>query len=314
MTNEGETYQPLIEEGVTWETDRMGTPGKLTFKVLADGIVNFQEGNNVVFSVDDTMIFNGFVFTKKRDKNQIITVTAYDQLRYLKNKDTMVYRNKKASEVIQKLAADFVLQAGDIEDTGFVIPVRVEENTTLMDVIQTALHLTTQHSGNVYVLYDDIGKITLRNIESMKLNVVIGEGSAENFNYSSSIDKDTYNRIKLSQKNEEKGRTEIFIVEDKVKQNEWGLLQYYEEIDSDENGIVKVEALNKLHNQKRRSLSIQHAIGDIRVRGGSSVIIHLPKLGDISLQNYMLVDKVKHTFKDSQHVMDLTLRGGLIRG
>ena len=49
------------------------------------------------------------MFRKKRDKEQIITTTAYDQLRYLKNKDTRVYVNKRADEVVRSIASDFQL-------------------------------------------------------------------------------------------------------------------------------------------------------------------------------------------------------------
>jgi hypothetical protein len=33
-------------------------------------------------------------------------------------------------------------------------------------------------------------------------------------------------------------------------------------------------------------------------------------LGDMKVSNFMLVEKVKHTFKLDEHFMDLTLRGG----
>ena len=64
-----------------------------------------------------------------------------------------------------------------------------------------------------------------------------------------------------------------------------------------------------LYNRKTRKLQIKNALGDIRVRGGSSVIVQLD-LGDLKVQNFMIVEKVKHTFKNGEHFMDLTLIGG----
>ena len=32
---------------------------------------------------------------------------------------------------------------------------------------------------------------------------------------------------------------------------------------------------------------------------------------DIKLKKWMTIEKAKHTFKDNEHFMDLTLRGGL---
>ena len=86
-------YIPVIEEGVEWTTERKNAPGKLTFKVLKDNILDFSEGSKVTMQENGDNIFFGFVFKQQRDKGQMITVTAYDQLRYLKNKDTIVYEN-----------------------------------------------------------------------------------------------------------------------------------------------------------------------------------------------------------------------------
>lgn len=283
--------------------------GKLTFKVLQDNLLNFTEGNAVRFKYKENNTFYGFAFTKKRNKNSLITVTAYDQLRYFKNKDTYVYKNKTADEIVQMLANDFLLNIGILEQTGYKIASRSESNKTLFDISQTAIDLTTQNTNEMFVLYDDFGKICLKNIERMKVGLVIDEETGENFDYSSSIDNDTYNQIKLTYDNKKTGKREVYIAKDTSHINEWGVLQYYDKIDENVNGRAKVDALLKLYNQKTRKLQIKNAIGDIRVRGGSLIIVKM-NLGDIKLQNFMLVEKVKHTFKNNEHFMDLTLRGG----
>jgi hypothetical protein len=309
IQNGDKLYEPVVEEGIEWETERKGVPGKLTFNVLADSVIDFTEGNAVRMAVDGTNIFYGFVFTKKRDKDGIITVTAYDQLRYLKNKDTYVYQNKSAADIIKLLAADFKLQVGEIEDTVYIIEQRVEDNKTLFDIIQTALDLTLQNKKKMYVLYDDFGKLTLKDIESMKLNLLIDSDTAENFNYTSSIDSNTYNKIKLSFENKDEGKRDIYIAQDSTKMNEWGVLQFYDTIDENCNGKAKVDALLQLYNKKTRNLTIDNAFGDVRVRAGNSIVIKLD-LGDVKVSNYMLVEKVKHVFKNKEHMMNLTLRGG----
>ena len=165
-------FLPAVEEGIEWTTERRSTPGKLTFRVIKDDILDFSEGSEVRLQVDGKFIFFGFVFTQSRDKEGIISVTAYDQLRYLKNKDTYVYKNKKASEVIQMIAADFNLRLGTIEDTKYSIPSRVEDNTTLYDIIENALDLTLTNNKEMYIMYDEEGKITLKNLESMKVKMI----------------------------------------------------------------------------------------------------------------------------------------------
>lgn len=307
-------YQPAVQEGIEWSTERKSTPGKLVFKVLKDDMLDFSEGCPVRLKVDDDNVFFGFVFKQQRTKEQIITVTAYDQLRYLKNKDTQVYEGKTAAQFIEMIAADYALNVGTLEDTGFVIESRVEENTSLFEMISNALDLTLTNTGEMYVLFDDFGKLTLKGLPSMYVGVpgaylMIDEETGENFDYTSSIDDNTYNKIKLTYDNEDSGYRDVYIAQDFSNINKWGILQYFDTLQKGENGQVKADALLKLYNKKTRSLKITNAPGDNRVRAGSMVIINLD-LGDMKLKNWMLVEKCAHTYKEGEHWMDLTLRGG----
>lgn len=307
-------YLPVVEENIEWSTERRSAPGKLTFRIVKDESIDFQEGAAVRLKVDGTPVFFGFVFTKKRDREQIIEVTAYDQLRYLRNKDTYVYENMTASQFIQLLAADFSLRTGTLEDTGFVIASRVEDNISLLDMIENALDLTLQNTKEMFVLYDDFGKLTLKNISSMRVGeqgryLMLDEETGENFEYTSSIDGDTYNKVKLTYENEDTGKREVYIAQDSSHMNQWGILQYFDTLQKGENGKAKADALLKLYNSKTKRLKMNNVKGDIRVRAGCLVVVKL-NLGDMSVKNFMLVETVKHTFKLDEHVMDLTLRGG----
>lgn len=309
IQHKSKVFSPVVKEGITWSTERKGCPGQLSFKVIKDDILDITEGDAVSLKVDGTKIFYGFIFKMKREKEQIISVTAYDQLRYLKNKDTYVYENKTAGEVIKMIAADFQMQTGFIEDTGFKIASRVEENTSLFDMIQNALDLTLQNQKYMYVMYDDFGKLTLKGLDSMRLNLLIDDKTGENFDYASSIDDKTYNRIKLTYDNDKTGTREVYIAQDSNNMNTWGVLQYFGTLQKGENGKAKADALLDLYNSKTRNLSIKNAFGDVRVRAGSMVVVMLD-LGDVKVNSYMLVEKCKHEFKANEHFMTLTLRGG----
>ncbi|MTI56162.1 XkdQ/YqbQ family protein [Geosporobacter ferrireducens] len=315
IQNGDKIYAPILEGSIQWDTSRRGSPGKLTFSVVKDEVINFQEGNPVIFKVDGVNIFYGFVFAKARDKDQLINVTAYDQIRYLKNKDTFRYDNKKANELINKIAADFHLQVGSLADTGYVIARRIEDNQTLMDIIYTALDLTVINTGKLYVLYDDFGKLTLRDVETMKVPIIVGDETAEDFSYQTDIDTDTYNRIKLIQEDKEKEISRSFVLEDKSTINQWGVLQYYEVVDEELNlAQIKAQADNllKVKNRKNRSLELKNCMGDIRVRSGSSVMVALKDVGDVSIQQYLLVEKCSHVFSNSEHWMTLEVRGNVV--
>lgn len=289
--------------------ERKGTPGKLEFTVVKGPGLNFAEGDPVKLTVNGTAMFYGFVFKKKRDKGGTIDVLAYDQLRYLKNKDTITEEGLKASDLLKRIATDFRLNLGTVEDTGYTLETIVEENQTLFDMIQNALDETLMNTKQLYVLYDDAGKLTLKNINTMKLNLLIDEETGENFSYESSIDEQTYNKIKLAYNNEKTGKRELFIAQDGAKMNQWGVLQYFEEVQTKTGASAKADALLKLYDQKTRKLTIQNAFGDVRVRAGSAVAVAL-NLGDIVTNNYMVVNKVTHTFKGDEHMMALDLIGG----
>lgn len=241
--------------------------------------------------------------------DQVITITVYDQLYYLKNKDTYVYSNKTAAAVIRMIAEDFQLNVGALADTGYTIASRVEDSKTLFDIIQTALDETLKATSQMYVLYDDVGKLTLKNIGDMKLGLLVDNETAGDFDYKTSIASQTYDKVKLSYENKDTGKREIFIAQDGSSINQWGVLQYYEKIDSTANAKAMADALLSLYNTKTRTLKLKDVLGDVRVRAGTMLVVMLG-LGDMNLSSYLMVEQVKHTFSNEQHVMDLNMRGG----
>lgn len=304
-------YIPPVEEEIEWTTERKGTPGKLSFKVLKDEVLEISEGSVVQLRENGNGLFFGFVFKQQRSKEPIITVTAYDQLRYLKNKDTFVYENKTADQFIWMLASDYSLNVGILEDTGYRIASRVEEDTSLFDMIQSALDLTLTNTGNLFVLFDEFGKLTLKSLASMRVGtpdayLMVDEETSESFDYTSSIDDNTYNKIVLKNETTKK---DFVVAHDLENIKRWGTLVYTDTYKEGENGQAKADALLRLYNKKTRNLKLTNVLGDNRVRAGSMIVVNLD-LGDIKLKNFMLVEKCKHIYKESEHWMDLTLRGG----
>lgn len=302
---------PAAVEDVAIEWERQGQPGKMTFEVVKTDGLSFQEGDPCRFSVGGTPVFYGFIFEKSRKGSnpKIIKVTAYDQLYYLKNKDTYVYTNKTATKLIQMIAEDFQLRLGSLSDTGYEIASRVEDDQTLFDIIQNALDETLKATGQIYVLYDDAGKLTLKSLGDLKLNMLVDDETAGDYDYKSSIASQTYNKIKLSYENKDTGTREIYIAQDSSHINQWGVLQYYEKLDNSANAKAMADALLSLYNTKTRTLKLKDVLGDIRVRAGSMLVVMLG-LGDLNVSNYFLVEQVKHSFGDGMHLMDLKLRGG----
>lgn len=303
-------FEVPVEEGMKIVWERKGMPGKLTFSAKYEKKYKITEGNAVTVSVGGTNIFYGFVFSRQMSKDEMMSYTVYDQLRYLKNKDTMIYKKKRADQVVKMIAERFNLSCGDMSNTGYIIPKKCEDNVTLFDIIGNALDETLMAKGKVYTLYDKAGKLCLTAISEMKVDAcLIDEETGEDFTYKTSIDENVYNQIKLVYENKKKGSYDIYMTKDSEKINKWGVLQYTDKIDTPDVGKLKSQALLKLYGQKQRTLTVSGVIGNKNVRAGSMVPVLLD-LSDIRVTNYMLVEKVTHTFRNRQYSMDLVLSGG----
>ena len=312
ISNGKEAYIPSLKEGIQLDLERKGSPGKLKFSFFNDGNIKAEEGNQVKLTVDGIDVFFGFLFSKKisSQDSSFVECTAYDQLRYLKNKDTYSYNNLTVGEVIKLIAEDFRLNIGELEDTGYKIPHREEQNKTLLDIIQNSIDETVQNTGKLYVFYDNVGKLTLKNIESMKLDLLIDMSTAVGYEYNSSIDSNSYNQVKVVYKNTKDKTNDIFLVKSSENINKWGVLQLNESVETKESGVRKAEALLKYYNKVYKTLTVKDAFGDVRVKAGSSMVVML-QFEDVKISNYMVAEKVTHTFKNDEHLMTLKLRGGL---
>lgn len=317
---------PMTIDGVTLEQTRQGAPAKLTFTVVKDQYLSFPEGAVARLTVDGKIVFTGFIFEKSRNKDQHIACVAYDQLRYFKNKDTWKIQNKKASDFLRQICDQFLLKAGDIEDTGFVIEKLLCDNKTMFDAVQDTLDLTLINTGKLFILYDDAGKICLRDAEKMKSDLLICDQTAVDYDYVSSIE-DMINVVKLVRKvtqKKQKGKSnsekfdsyttgEVYTKADAKSVGQYGALQYYDNSLDEKANPEKIAAqILELNNRVRRKLTITGALGDTSIRGGSSVVLDLA-LGDQTVRQFSIVDAVTHTFNNDHHSMDLQLSGKELR-
>ena len=305
----------ICSDSIEISSQRQGSPAKMTFTVVIDalneGNLKINEGDTVEFYYNEYPMFKGYIFTQSRAADGTVNITAYDQLRYFKNKDTYIYENKKASDVLKMIADDFNVKIGDVENTEYVITSRTEDNQTLFDIIITALELTLCASNKMYIMYDDFGKVVLKNIQSMKSNLMITDDETLiDFDYTTDIDSDTYNQMKLYKDDESKGRREFYIVKDSENINKWGLLQYYEKA---ENGMNEAQIndyiirLLKIKNRVKKTLKINClgiGNGEEKIRGGSIVYIKIDKL---EIGNWFVCESVSHTFTDNQHEINITV-------
>lgn len=291
----------------SWTTNRTGSPGTFKFTLNKCADISFLEGDIVRFSVDGQLQFYGWVFTKVKNRWDEIEVTCYDRLRYLKANASYAFYDYKVGDMIAQIAADFQLDVGAVADTGYAIPSFIKEDETVLDMIGEAVQQTLLNTGKIFVFYDDGNGLALTESADMISNVMIGEKSLlTEYEYKTDIDEQTYNSVKLARPNEQTGRADVVIAEDSANIGQWGLLQLYQTVDNSMNDAqmkAQAEASLAYYNRRMRTVKV-NSLGVPGLRAGQMVLMKVPGLGDINLDQYVLLEKVTHTWENDVHTME----------
>lgn len=313
-SNTGKAYDvsDLISD-VKFDSEMEDNPGKLEFTLNNVFNENYiSEGSPVSFKVDNNKVFWGYVFKIGKNKTHEISITAYDQLRYFKSKDTYVFSDLSCEGIFKKICSDFSITNKVVHGSSYVLPPRVNDNKTLAEIIQYAFDKTLVDTGDWYMMRDNFGTLEHLNVWEQRTNLVIGDESLLcDFDYESSIDNDTYNQIKLVKENKETKKRELFIVKDSSTIKQWGILQYFETVDESMNDAQikdRAEMFLKHYNKPKKTLKLE-CIGDLRVKSGVGVVLVIKDLeNDIPYNKYVIVNKVTHEFKNSNHTMSLEVK------
>lgn len=304
---------PILADSVEWYASIEGKAGRLKFKVVRDGIVNFVEGDKVSLYIDTILRFSGFVMTKERTSEQIISVTAYDQMFYLvRNKATYVFLNKGVKDILQTIGADYGLQVGEVSDSGWKIPQRIEEGETLMDILLSAMEICGKQTGKEYFLFDKAGWLTIKERKEMEAEAVLRcDGGISDYTYRTDISQDTYNAVRLYHAGRKETERKAWEIEQADKVKKWGRLQYYKRVPYTMNsGQLKELAENILREKCRvvKRLTITNINGDEMLYAGNSIWLEIPDLAEISLMGKALIEGCTHRFADGAHTMELEIR------
>lgn len=294
-----------------WTTNRMDSPGKLAFTRIEDGPIAIPEGSSVELAVNGVKVFKGYVFAIERNKEKETSYTAYDQLRYLKANASYTFENMTLTQIVQQIAADFGLTCGTLEDTGYAFPCLLKEDEECLNILYDALKQTIVQTGKIYLLYDNAGAISLIEVKNLLVQTLLGDGSlVTDYTYKRDIDSDTYNRVKLVKKNEETGRTDVYIHEDTDTIKKWGILQYYAQVDENMNE-AQIDQLCQMYlqyyNRVLQTITLD-AIGEIRIRAGSIVPVQVSGIDDLEMTRLLIAEKVTHTFDGDAHTMSVEVK------
>ena len=309
-----------LVKSVSWEDTLNNGCSKLEFTCLASNL-NIENGAVVWFRYDGANLFYGRVFKHQHAKNKVVTVTAYDQLRYCKAKDTIVCKGDTVATLVKKMCNYFGLKTGTLTATGYTLPTSAQDSKTWLDIIYTAIQDTLRSRGAWFALRDEFGSVCLRNLKELESNLILGDGSScYNYDCTKSIDDDFYDQIKLAVDNEVTGKRDIYMTKDSGAIGKYGLLQYFDVMSFSTSGssgssstaneakkkaltIQMANALLSLYNGETETLTMD-CVGDTSIRAGSS--FHA-KISDLDLDKRLIVKTATHTFLPV-HTMKLEVR------
>lgn len=307
-SNDGKVFDiSNIAEKIQISQQIDGEAGKLTCTLQKDpnNLLKIANGSIISFIVDGEGFFFGYVFKINTSKDKNYKITCYDQLRYLKNSDTMTIKEMTASDIFAKICKDNSLRYSIKVPTNFIPKSYIFDNKTLYNIIKRGMDLASINDKAQYYIADRFGTLVWSELSYEKTNVQLGEGSAlTDYNYTKDIDNDVYNQIKLYRDNETTGKRDVWIVKDSNNIKKWGLLQYLKKADDNINeATIREQAENLLtaKNREMETLKLQaNGIKEITVGKGINI-----KINRENINKWMWVTSCTHTFTKYSHTMDL---------
>ncbi|MGE5704738.1 MAG: phage portal protein [Clostridia bacterium] len=311
LVKNGETLDiSNLVESVEWSGSRSQAPRTLQVSLANTDrgmheSITVENGNGLMLLLEEKEYFRGIVFQCDYTPTKL-SITAYDQMIYLlKNKDSMVFSGKKASDIIKKICGDFSIPVGTIADTGHTIKNLVFDGDSLFDMAVDALKKTFAQTGKRYAFFSREGKVHLIPREENVIEWVVESGTnLVNYSFSASIEE-TVNKVKLQAGEEQKAITAI--ADDPASQQKYGVLQHFEKV-KDKVNLAKLTeralTILKTQGKEKRTFSVDDLTGSPDVVSGTAIFVSVPEL---QISKAYFVEEDRHSFSGQRHSMSLTL-------
>lgn len=318
---------------VTWSGDINTLPRQaevslnVTGEISSKPAITIAVGDMIIILKGNKELIRGYVFKTSTDDKGFQTLTIYDQLIYAaKNTDSLLVKNKTASDIIISTLKKFGLKAGNIEPTGYKIKKLVLDNKALSDIFDEVLQETKTFTKTSYNIYSDKGAVNMVSrkksskatiiiddiitgsrevsIEEMKTQVLITKGQ---------LDPPTPKPTKSGNTAKTKGDTVLFTTE-LVKNNnliaKYGIMQHVESVDDKTTASEmkkKASALLEQLGRTEETISMEF-IGHVDCITGNIVEI---KNETAKIMGRYYITSDSHSFSNGVHRMTLQLSNRL---
>lgn len=286
----------------------------LTCDVYRDEITA-ERGDIVKFVLDGG--HNQFLgqIRKSHKSGPWCSITAYDQIHILNKSETYyVYENQTATEVVNYVAKAnnmAMVSPPHLMDSGYKIPVRVEE-TTWLDIIHKAIELTAQNTGKYFYLWDDCGNLCFHSQKFLAdcSHIIVSGGYITDYSYDED-DTEIFTQVtaveEINKGNEEEAQRKFTVVKNEELEKIFGTINKNVKVEEGENANVVAETTLKEIQNSSVSLSVSGCQGDITVRGGTPIRADFFSEDNMEyIRGWFKVESVTHHFESGYHDMDMT--------
>ena len=306
LTNNAGTWDvTMLVPAVTWSGDYQDAARRLDFSLLAPlpdehiPAVECPLGSAVQLYEGDTLLFDGFVFSRTKNTEQSqISLTCFDRGIYLKrNRVSKKYSGKTPEAIVRELAAEFGMEAGAVAETG--VPVsRNFFGAALYDIILTAYTLASRRTGATYNLRFRGAKLCVSASEPDSETLLLqGKCNLINATTTESV-QNMVNAVGIYDTNDKLVRIEENAEYIKL----YGRMQEYRKQTRDDN---MRSAARKLLAEKGVEQKITvNSLGDARNTAGGFVAVEEPYTG---LTGLFFFESDTHEWKRGQYYNKLTL-------
>ena len=304
----GDTWDlATVSEKVEFKTTRKGSAWSVKITLYNSTKLAFEYGSPLAFKLDDKEVFFGYLTKIKYEKDTKTTLTFHDQIKYLLRNINFVAKDKNVNQIVSAIAGDFDLKIGELKAPAVTLSPQLKEDKKALDIIQEAMDETLVQSGELLVLYDKFGELTLTTPKNLPIQYIIGnESFMSSFEFEGSIE-DSANIVRLIQENKETKKREVYIYQDSYNIGAWGKLQYMKKVDEKATeGQIKQwgEMLLKMKNRPKETFSLKADIGSIDFLAGHAVYVDVK---DIEKKGWYVIEEATHSFSAEKHTMEIKL-------
>lgn len=289
-------------------SDALNTgPSMLDFSLPAAQAAAFSMGDTVAFTYNGAKVFYGFLFKVDRGTDQA-SCTAYDQLRYLKAEAPLMRQNETLADFVSRalIQAGDRIRVGELADTGVKLTQKLFESGSYLNMLYQSIDEIRDLNGVRYVLRDEFGAVTLRDMTNLRTGIVVGDGSlATDYRYGLSIGDNACNYVKVAQNSSEAGLKNAVVAQNAALIAQWGKLAAFKTLSSGNAAQMNALAQSILAERGKADESFSvDCIGDLRLRAGCEIRLEITQ-ADLDFR--ALITRADHSFSGAEHTMKLTL-------